>query len=250
MATGLAFTRGRQCSQRRIISNTSLSLNTGRMVRWCCHRGLNWSQRRATRGMASPLGGRRHLTPYSWPRGRAQGGKTLCYGEALAKVQSVAAGLIDHGIKPGDKIIILSGPSITHGILKLAAQYIGVATVPVAEQYSLIPDALPRLVDIAEKTQPAMVFTEDADKFARGIGLPQFDNVVKVACAGVADDMVAWSSLLAGRADVSAARDAVTPETLAKILFTSGSTSTPKGCRRRIICCASTRTSTAAACHS
>jgi len=157
------------------------------------------------------------------------GWKTLCYGEALAKVQSVAAGLIDHGIKPGDKIIILSGPSITHGILKLAAQYIGVATVPVAEQYSLIPDALPRLVDIAEKTQPAMVFTEDADKFARGIGLPQFDNVVKVACAGVADGMVAWSSLLAGRADVSAARDAVTPETLAKILFTSGSTSTPKG---------------------
>ena len=157
------------------------------------------------------------------------GWEKLCYGEALAKVQSVAAGLLDHGIKPGDKIIILSGPSITHGILKLAAQYIGVATVPVAEQYSLIPDALPRLVHIADKIRPAMVFADDADKFARGLGLPQFYNAVKVVCTGVADDMVAWNSLLAGMADISAARDAVTPQTLAKILFTSGSTSTPKG---------------------
>jgi feruloyl-CoA synthase len=157
------------------------------------------------------------------------GWEKLCYGEALAKVQSVAAGLLDHGIMPGDKVIILSGPSITHGILKLAAQYIGVATVPVAEQYSLIPDALPRLVHIAEKIRPAMVFADDADKFARGLGLPQFDNAVKVVCTGTADDMVAWNSLLAGASDISAARDAVTPQTLAKILFTSGSTSTPKG---------------------
>ena len=157
------------------------------------------------------------------------GWEKLCYGEALAKVQSVAAGLLDHGIKPDDKIIILSGPSITHGILKLAAQYIGVATVPVAEQYSLIPDALPRLVHIAEKIRPAMVFADDADKFARGLGLPQFDNAVKVVCTGTADGMVAWKSLLAGASDISAARDAVTPQTLPKILFTSGSTSSPKG---------------------
>ena len=157
------------------------------------------------------------------------GWERLSYGEAFAKVKSVAAGLLDHGIKPGDKIIILSGPSITHGILKLAAQYIGVATVPVAEQYSLIPDALPRLVHIADKIRPAMVFADDADKFSRGLGLPQFDNAVKVGCTGTVDGMVDWTSLLAGTADISAARDAVTPDTLAKILFTSGSTSTPKG---------------------
>ena len=74
-----------------------------------------------------------------------------------------------------------------------------------------------------------MVFADDADKFARGLGLPQFDNAVKVVCTGAADDMVAWNSLLAGMADISAARDAVSPGTLAKILFTSGSTSTSKG---------------------
>jgi len=157
------------------------------------------------------------------------GWERLSYGEALAKVQSVAAGLLDHGIKPGDKIIILSGPSITHGILKLAAQYIGVATVPVAEQYSLIPDALPRLVHIADKIRPALVFADDADKFSRGLSLPQFDNAVKVVCAGTVDGMVDWTSLMAGTADISAARDSVVPGTLAKILFTSGSTSTPKG---------------------
>jgi len=153
----------------------------------------------------------------------------LRYGEALSKVRSVAAGLLDHGVTPGDKIIILSGPGIEHGILKLAAQYIGVATVPVAEQYSLIPDALPRLIHIADKIRPTMVFADDADKFARGLDLPQFDKAVKVVCGGAGANMVAWDRLLAGSADISAARAAVTPGTLAKILFTSGSTSTPKG---------------------
>ena len=157
------------------------------------------------------------------------GWNKLKYGDALSQVQSVAAGLLDHGVGPGEKIVILSGPGIKHGILKLAAQYIGVATVPVAEQYSLIPDAQPRLIHIAEKICPAMVFAEDAEKFARGLALPQFDNALKVVGGLAGTGMITFERLLASTTDISAARDTVTPQTLAKILFTSGSTSTPKG---------------------
>jgi feruloyl-CoA synthase len=157
------------------------------------------------------------------------GWNELKYGDALSQVQSVAAGLLDHGVGPGEKIVILSGPGIKHGILKLAAQYIGVATVPVAEQYSLIPDAQPRLIHIAEKICPAMVFAEDAEKFARGLALPQFDNALKVVGGLAGTGMITFERLLASTTDISAARDTVTPQTLAKILFTSGSTSTPKG---------------------
>ena len=157
------------------------------------------------------------------------GWNKLKYGDALSQVQSVAAGLLDHGVGPGEKIIILSGPGIKHGILKLAAQYIGVATVPVAEQYSLIPDAQPRLIHIAEKICPAMVFAEDAEKFARGLALPQFDNALKVVGGLAGTGMITFERLLASTTDISEARDTVTPQTLAKILFTSGSTSTPKG---------------------
>ncbi len=157
------------------------------------------------------------------------GWNKLKYGDALSQVQAVAAGLLDHGVGPGEKIVILSGPGIKHGILKLAAQYIGVATVPVAEQYSLIPDAQPRLIHIAEKICPAMVFAEDAEKFARGLALPQFDNALKVVGGLAGTGMITFERLLASTTDISAARDTVTPQTLAKILFTSGSTSTPKG---------------------
>jgi feruloyl-CoA synthase len=157
------------------------------------------------------------------------GWNELKYGDALSQVQSVAAGLLDHGVGPGEKIVILSGPGIKHGILKLAAQYIGVATVPVAEQYSLIPDAQPRLIHIAEKICPAMVFAEDAENFARGLALPQFDNALKVVGGLAGTGMITFERLLASTTDISAARDTVTPQTLAKILFTSGSTSTPKG---------------------
>lgn len=157
------------------------------------------------------------------------GWNKLKYGDALSQVQSVAASLLDHGVGPGEKIVILSGPGIKHGILKLAAQYIGVATVPVAEQYSLIPDAQPRLIHIAEKICPAMVFAEDAEKFARGLALPQFDNALKVVGGLAGTGMITFERLLASTTNISAARDTVTPQTLAKILFTSGSTSTPKG---------------------
>ena len=157
------------------------------------------------------------------------GWNELKYGDALSQVQAVAAGLLDHGVGPGEKIVILSGPGIKHGILKLAAQYIGVATVPVAEQYSLIPDAQPRLIHIAEKICPAMVFAEDAEKFARGLALPQFDNALKVVGGLAGTGMITFERLLASTTNISAARDTVTPQTLAKILFTSGSTSTPKG---------------------
>ena len=157
------------------------------------------------------------------------GWNELKYGAALSQVQAVAAGSLAPRVGPGEKIVILSGPGIKHGILKLAAQYIGVATVPVAEQYSLIPDAQPRLIHIAEKICPAMVFAEDAEKFARGLALPQFDNALKVVGGLAGTGMITFERLLASTTDISAARDTVTPQTLAKILFTSGSTSTPKG---------------------
>ena len=81
----------------------------------------------------------------------------------------------------------------------------------------------------AEKICPAMVFAEDAEKFARGLALPQFDNALKVVGGLAGTGMITFKRLLASTTDISAARDTVTPQTLAKILFTSGSTSTPKG---------------------
>src|ERR1700677_2006473 len=54
-----------------------------------------------------------------------------------------------------------------HGLLALAAQYVGVPIVPLAEQYSLVPDAHPRLQYAVEAVRPKMVFADDGAEIGK-----------------------------------------------------------------------------------
>ena len=107
--------------------------------------------------------------------------------------------------------------------------------VPVAEQYSLIPDAEPRLRDVLARVTPGLAFVDDAARYARAIGVPELARVEIVAAKtdGAPRPVTPLAALERGAAgvDLAAARDAVGPETLAKIFFTSGSTSSPKAVR-------------------
>lgn len=153
------------------------------------------------------------------------------YASMLDKVRGVAASLLGRGMGPGKCIVVLSGPSVDHGILALAAQYIGAPIVPLAEQYSMIPDAHPRLTYTAGKVRPAMVYASNADAFGPALALDVFNGVEKVVSIGQTDGLTAFTDLLTGQpaTDLDTAYAAVGPDTLAKILFTSGSTSHPKG---------------------
>lgn len=73
-------------------------------------------------------------------------------------------------------IFIMPGHSVDHALLSLAAQYIGVPTVPVAEQYSLIPGAYPGLIEAVQMVRPAMAYIDDADRYAEPIALNVFDK--------------------------------------------------------------------------
>ena len=69
------------------------------------------------------------------------GWREVPYAEALETVRALAAALLDRGMGPETPILIISGNGVDHGLLSLAAHYVGIPTVPVAEQYSLIPGA-------------------------------------------------------------------------------------------------------------
>ena len=162
-----------------------------------------------------------------------EGWREVRFAEALDMVRALATALAARGLGAGTPIAILSGNSVDHVLLSFAAQYAGAPTVPLAEQYSLIPEAHGRLVYVLDKIKPAMAFVDDAARYAGALNLPQLDGVEIVASRahGASRSVTAFDRLLQGDAGVDAGGllASVTPDTVAKILFTSGSSSDPKG---------------------
>ena len=160
------------------------------------------------------------------------GWRDVTYAALLERVRAIGAALVARGLGQGDTIAFLSGNGLDHLVLSLAAQYVGVPVVPLAEQYSLIPEAHGRLIYVLNRVRPAMVFVDDADRYAQALALPELEGVEIVAARGKGPrDVTPMAALMDGaaEADVDAAHAQVGPDTLAKILFTSGSSSDPKG---------------------
>lgn len=155
------------------------------------------------------------------------GWREITYGDALEQVRALAAGLLARGMGADTPVMFLSGNGVNHGLLTLAAQYIGVPSVPLAEQYALIPGAEPQLRHCAGLIRPAMVFAEDGETYGRALNLDIFEGVEKVVSRNCAGGMTRFEDV-AGTGDVATAAAAVTPDTVAKYLMTSGSTSSPK----------------------
>ena len=157
------------------------------------------------------------------------GWREVTYAQALEVVRAIASNLADRGMSAKTPILIISGNSVDHALLTLAAHYIGVPTVPVAEQYALIPAAHPVLERAAAMIKPGMVYADDAARYGPALDLSVFDGVEKLVSAHVPDEATAFESMTQSKGDVSSLNAAVGPDTIAKYLLTSGSTSHPKG---------------------
>lgn len=159
--------------------------------------------------------------------------REVTYAAMRSAVRAVASALLDRGLGPDRPVLILSGNGVDHAILALAGHYVGVPVVPLADQYALIPEAHARLRYAAEKVRPGLVFAQDAKAFGPALALDVFDGVEKTAVRtdGASVPLTPFTSLLETCRDdaVDAAHATVGPDSLAKILFTSGSTSNPKG---------------------
>ncbi|GGX43934.1 feruloyl-CoA synthase [Tateyamaria omphalii] len=151
-----------------------------------------------------------------------EGWYTVSYVDALNRVRDLAAGLLARGVD--GPILILSGNSVDHALLTLAAQYVGLVTVPVAAQYSLIPAARGRLKYVRDLVKPALVYAADDDAFGPALDVFECPKLVSRVVSGRA----AALDGLTGSADVAAAHAGVGPATVTKLLLTSGSTSDPK----------------------
>ena len=166
------------------------------------------------------------------------GWREVTYSEAREIALGIAASLLDRKVSATRPILIISGNSVDHALLTLAAQYIGVPTVPVAEQYALIPAANGQLDYVAGLTTPGMVYAQDGDLLADVLTRPAFVDADIVVSHGGKGTYTTIADLAQGRGDVSSVTATVGPDTVAKILMTSGSTSSPKGVQttHRMMC--------------
>ena len=168
------------------------------------------------------------------------GWRKVTYAQARDMVRAIASSLLQRGLNGETPIMILSGNGVDHGLLTLAAQYVGIPTVPLAEQYSLIPAANGQIIHCADLVKPKLVFADDAEKYAGALALDVFSNIEKVAVRNAGAGVTDFDALLSGddSVDLDGAAAQVGPDTVAKYLMTSGSTSSPKAVitTQRMIC--------------
>jgi len=158
-----------------------------------------------------------------------RGVERISYAEARASVVAMAGGLLDRGASVDRPVMILSDNSIDHALLSLAAQHVGVPAVPVSPAYSLMSRDHAKLRAIFELVRPSVVFADDHEAYGAALSALDLDGVSVLGPDGATADSVAV--LLDTTLDdgVGRAHEAVGPDTVAKVLFTSGSTGEPKG---------------------
>ncbi len=157
----------------------------------------------------------------------------LTFADLLQRVRRTAASLVELGLQPGERVAIWAPNSWRWEVAGLAVTYAGGVLVPLNTRYTghEVVDVLGRIsaraVIVADgfldRTQTAELARAAAEA---GLTLPR---VLPVATEGdaVLDDLdELWEDRLA---EADARAESVTPDDVADILFTSGTTGRSKG---------------------
>ena len=165
----------------------------------------------------------------------------VSYAEMRQRARAIGQALTDRGLSAERPVLILSDNDLEHLSLVMGAMWAGVPVVPVSSAYSLVSQDFGKLRHIAQTVTPGLVFAA-SPAYGRAIEAIFGPEVEVVLTAGSLDErpVTPFAALLATVPGASgdAAHERVGPDTIAKLLFTSGSTKLPKAVinTQRMIC--------------
>jgi feruloyl-CoA synthase len=158
--------------------------------------------------------------------------RKLPYGAAKRTVDALTQALLDLKLAPASPVAILSGNSIEHALMTMASMQARLPAAPVSPAYSLMSQDHVKLKYLFDLIRPAVVLVQDGPTFEKALRALDLNGVTVVhvarPCEGIPSLAFADLAATSVTEDVENSIAEIRPDTVGKLLFTSGSTGMPK----------------------
>ncbi|MFE2376637.1 AMP-dependent synthetase/ligase [Streptomyces sp. NPDC059398] len=171
--------------------------------------------------------------------------KSLSWGQAAERVYAIAAGLVELGVRPEERVALASSTRVEWILADLGVMCAGAATTTIYPSTNTEESAY-----ILSDSESRVLIAEDAAQLAkareRRAELPDLRHVVVIDSAGLEPDPTDEADWVLSLADLEARGaaylaanpgavkeriGAITADQLATLIYTSGTTGRPKGVR-------------------